>query len=392
MLIDQQQLNVDISLQNVIREEKQLFCIQKIWTLISKAVSKRSMCILFVLQLLFKVTYTRALSVEKFLFPLLFFEQQAQHTSQSKSQKIQCDLINTTTNKVVETLRDSAVSQKKDQVIGDQLEKAILKPLHINKEGSLEKQHSDFSVQFNSCCVENKTMFHVCSCSEQAESYCETRDVGSQCEPNVRHFAVQSLNILQESSVEVAEVSVQVETSVFSTGTQYVEPGKKYFKTKNNLVGKSTSPHPNKALPAVIVEPVGTIATTVPQQTSIQQNTLADQRQTDFAHVPENPVDTGQEISGVLDISAGQFPNLVELDYSQIPADLLQQILNNTATTTSTQLQVKPSGSDNKPTNLKPMYFVVDGHATANNNTQYVEELDSQITDGQEYQVGILIP
>lgn len=315
-------------------------------------------------------------------------------------------MINTTTNKYnTKTLKESVSSQK--QIMAEEVEKTIHSDdvcQQSDAKGAYEKQRNDFSMQFNSCCVQHQmedetletVIAQTCRCGEQLEICDETREVGSQCEPNVRHFAVQSLNTVQESSVEVAEVSIQVETSVFSTGTQYVEPGKRYFKTKKNQCGKSTPTQRDTAsiTPAdVTVEPVETSITAAHHQALIQQNTLVDHH-SPFTQVLENPVSDGQELSGssnALNIPSGQFPNLVEIDYSQIPADLLQQILSNTTTTTPTQLQQKASETDSNPSNvaalenLKPMYFVIDGDANATG--AHVEELENQIADDQETQV-----
>lgn len=162
---------------------------------------------------------------------------------------IQCEDINTTSNKHTSLRSPNLVSPKLNLPISKPNPRTCCKGTQCslccgNKE-----------ILSNDCPNEIKTTKDVGIQYELVSQYSfdsecilkddrDTRDIACQCEPNVRHFAVQKQTVVEEKP-EVAEISVQVSPDICSTSTQCSFNQKRKLL---NLERDSTQLHPMKKM------------------------------------------------------------------------------------------------------------------------------------------------
>eukprot|EP00111_Clytia_hemisphaerica_P002254 TCONS_00006317-protein len=327
---------------------------------------------------------------------------------------IQCDLINTTTSKPSNIQTQS----KQRNVIPIQQHDSTYTSITEQSNQGLEtvKQAKPMKVEFGQQFISSSD-----SPSEEQlflnEEEIFTREVACQSEPDVRHFSIQTHTAV-EKVVEYAEIAVQVEPSVFSISTQYcfgtlrpnntqqcmkttkkrlakeeiysttvakkiktnseistiskistkmdidcrISPGKvdnfeESVDTGNVCVGKGISDvDESESNDNVITELV------CPKNIEkVQPNIVTNNTQ-----ISENVSVSGAESSASMYIPPGC--NYVELDYSNIPADILQQILLKTNPPGGSQSQTN-NAMENVGEELKAMYFIVDGaHGEGSNS------------------------
>uniref|UniRef100_A0A7M5UHX3 Chromo domain-containing protein n=2 Tax=Clytia hemisphaerica TaxID=252671 RepID=A0A7M5UHX3_9CNID len=321
---------------------------------------------------------------------------------------IQCDLINTTTSKPSNIQSQS----KQRNVIPIQQHDSTYTSITEQKNQGLEtvKQAKPMQVEFGQQFISSSD-----SPSEEQlflnEEEIFTREVACQSEPDVRHFSIQTHTTV-EKVVEYAEIAVQVEPSVFSISTQYSSLGTlRPNYTQQCMKRTKKRPAKEEIYSTTVAKKIKTnseISTISKMSTKLDIDCRISPGKVDNF---EESVDTGNvcvgkgisdvdesemndnvitelvcptnndhntEIEKVENIVSGAessasmyIPpgcNYVELDYSNIPADILQQILLKTNPPGGSQPQTN-NAMENVGEELKAMYFIVDGaHGEGSNS------------------------
>ena len=283
------------------------------------------------------------------------------------------------------------------------------------KDGS-SKRSKDFTQQFMSHCNDktnnSKSENRCATCLYHNQKRKTTCDFSCQWKPDIRHFAVQSS--LMKMRPEVAETAVQVEPNSFKTNekeTSFLEDltpnpvvidmshsSKIELKqsdtitTQQNLVVNKEEleigVNQKNISSCLLTDPTdigegrdlakkasshGTTTSNNDKQEAIdptneteqiiqQQQQISEPEQQCFSSTNDN---TEQPIlNNDQEKVLTQHDGLVELDYSHIPAEILQQILqqNSTATTVAIPKVTVANTFNVESLNegLKPMYFIVD--------------------------------
>ena len=270
------------------------------------------------------------------------------------------------------------------------------------------KMTKDFTQQFvshNNNKTDHDKSGNTCSeCFHQNKIRKMTHDISCQWKPDVRNFAVQSP--LVNMRPEVTEAAVQVEPCIFKRNEKETallqDPvlnsvvADTTTTQHNNLVGNKeeieisaneknpsscvlagpTNTKEERDLQLPETDPsLGSIALNneeidhtnqneqiIQQQQQQQQQQIIEPDQQSISST-NNEVDLSL-LNGVQDKVLTHQDGLVELDYSHIPAEILQQILQQTSTVPTAAIS-KVTVADNSNVEpleegLKPMYFIVD--------------------------------
>ena len=370
---------------------------------------------------------------------------------QVSKNRIQCDLINTTTSKDFKT---QSQPKQRNLTPDQQFESTNSVESHTSSERKdqsseivkqLKSVKFDFGQQFISCCNDTSERQMI---ENEDEKF--TREVACQSEPNVRHFSIQT-HTPKEKVTEQAEIAVQVEPSVFSISTQYSSFGarsntiQQFIKRTKNLkrppedelhsanIAKKTKSKfeiskASKSAANLNIESriTGGTLTESDKVDNFEQNDIDnvcidgpldvdksesnDVLMTELVSATNDDCNTETESDHVQDIENAEqmqptadtqisqsvavpeadsstasmyLPpgcNYVELDYSNIPADILQQILLKTNPSQMVGSQQEMNNAmESVGEGLKAMYFIVDGaHGEGSNTGQVLENKTAQ--------------
>lgn len=281
----------------------------------------------------------------------------------------------------------------------------------------------DFTQQFVTHFDDNtnhkKFKNSCCTCLDHNGNRKTTRDISCQWKPDVRHFTVQSS--FTNVNPEVTEAAVQVDPCIFKTDKKdnsfledlipkpvVIDTGlsseikikeRGILTTQQNLVNNEelwigvdektslscvlagptdtaecvlTGPNDNNVeggglqLPETVSLHVASTSNN-DEQEKIDPADKSEQVQKQQINEPDQkniPPTNSNTLNDNPDKLMTQHKGLVELDYSHIPTEILQQILqqNSTSTTAAIPTVTVTENSNVEPLaeGLKPMYFIVD--------------------------------